>query len=180
MKSNKRCPAWIGAAVAYPPGHHGKPGPHKMIRPHGMLTDGSCIRQCQVWHPMRFLLTLPMVTCLQVRRACLLVSKWRPCTCVDQLDAVGARMHVVGQLCARMHVVDQLCAHARWDGRVWISRARARCGSVGCSQDQFTFMAFSTEFYFQKQMSKWRVTCGWLDLGQVKQLRVGAVGYSLS
>ena len=38
-------------------------------------TEGCCIRQCQVWHPMRFLLTCPMVACLQVGRACLLVSR---------------------------------------------------------------------------------------------------------
>ena len=38
-------------------------------------TEGCCIRQCQVWQPMRFLLTCPMVACLQVGRACLLVSR---------------------------------------------------------------------------------------------------------
>ena len=126
MKSNKRCPAWIGAAVAYPPGHHGKPGPHKMIRPHGMLTDGSCIRQCQVWHPMRFLLTLPMVACLQVRRAASwfrngalarvwiswmqlvrACTLWVSCACAFTLWVSCARMHV------GMHVCGSVVRHAR-------------------------------------------------------------------
>ena len=123
MKSNKRCPAWIGAAVAYPPGHHGKPGPHKMSRPHGMLHRRVLHSAMPGMAPHAFPPHTPHGGMSPGTKGRVLVSKWRPCTCVDQLDAVSARMHVVGQLCVRIHVVGQLCAHARWDARVWISRA---------------------------------------------------------